>query len=537
MPNVSGGVLVARMLKAEGIEYIFSLVGGHIYPIYDACVDEGIKIIDVRHESAAAHMAEGIALTTGKPGVCLVTAGPGFTNVITGIANAHAAGSPILCISGHSAVFEFDTGALQDMEQIEIIRPLTKYAKSVYQTHRIPEYMAAAFRYSLSGKPGPSYLEIPMDVLYQQVDDSFVSMPQGYRPTSSPAGNLEDIEKALDLLKSAKRPIIIAGSGVWWSQAHEVLRAFVEKSGIPVFTRNAGRGAVSDDHPLCFGPFARTGLFKADVALIIGTQFTYTLGAQNLPKQLKIIRVDIDPTAIGHNGKIDVAIVGDAKMVIKQLHQGIQPNPYDDWIKVLQKSERDRKDRIKPLIESDQTPMHPLRLCHELNRFIDEDTIVTMDGGDISVFGAQSLPTYKPGQQMANGFTPFGCLGVGLPFALAAKLAKPEKKVIQLTGDGSFGFNVMEFDTAIRHNLPIVCVIGNDGCWGMIKHTIEKIYINKDIIGCDLSIRNYEKIVEAIGGYGELVEKPSDIGPAMERAFASGRPACLNVLVDPTIGT
>jgi acetolactate synthase-1/2/3 large subunit len=324
---------------------------------------------------------------------------------------------------------------------------------------------------------------------------------------------------------------------VWWSQAHAVLRAFVEKSGIPVFTRNAGRGAVSDDHPLCFGPFARTGLFKADVALIIGTQFTYTLGAQNLPKELKIIRVDIDPTAIGHNGKIDVAIVGDAKMVIKQLHQGIQPNSYDDWIKVLQKSERDRKDRIKPLIESDQTPMHPLRLCHELNRFIDEDTIVTMDGGDISVFGAQSLPTYKPGQQMANGFTPFGCLGVGLPFALAAKLAKPEKKVIQLTGDGSFGFNVMEFDTAIRHNLPIVCVIGNDGCWGMIKHTIEKIYINKDIIGCDLSIRNYEKIVEAIGGYGELVEKPSDIGLAMERAFASGRPACLNVLVDPTIGT
>jgi acetolactate synthase I/II/III large subunit len=537
MPNVSGGVLVARMLKAEGIEYIFSLVGGHIYPIYDACIDEGIKIIDVRHEAAAAHMAEGIALVTGKPGVCLVTAGPGFTNAITGIANAQAAGSPILCISGHSAVFEFDTGALQDIEQIDIIKPLTKYARSVYQTQRIPEYMAAAFRHILSGRPGPSYLEFPMDILYQQVDDSSISMPLGYRPTAFPAGNPDDIQKALDLLKSAKRPVIIAGGGVWWSQAHEILKAFVEKSGIPVFTRNAGRGAISDDHPLCFGQFARTGLFKSDVALIIGTQFTYTLGVQNLPKELKIIRVDIDPTAIGHNRKIDVGIVGDAKMAISQLHHGIQTNSYDDWIKVLKKSENDRKNRIKSLIESDKTPMHPVRLCHELSRFIDEDTIVTMDGGDISAFGSQSLPTYRPGQQLANGFTHFGCLGVGLPFALAAKLAKPEKKVIQLTGDGSFGFNVMEFDTAIRHNLPIVCVIGNDGCWGMIKNTMCKLYSNRDIIGCDLPIRNYEKIVEAMGGYGERVDRPSEIRPAMERAFASGKPACINVFVDPTIGT
>ena len=537
MGTVSGGMLAARMLKAEGIEYVFGLIGGHIYPLFDACEKEGIRVVDVRHEAAAAHMAEGIALATGKPGVCFVTAGPGFTNAVTGIANAKAAASPMLCISGRSAIHEFDTGALQDMEQVDIINPLTKYARTVYETRRIPEYMAAAFRHGLNGRPGPVYLEIPMDVMYQQVDELEITMPQNYRATGAPCGDPGEIQRALDLLASAKRPVIIAGGGVWWAQAHEELEDFVEKSGIPVFTRNAGRGVVSDDHPLCFGPFARTGLFKADVALVIGTQFTYTLGAQHLPAELKMIRVDIDAEDIGHNRNIDVGIVGDAKSVITQLAGGIGSGSYDDWIATLKKSESDRLNRIRPLIESDQTPMHPLRLCHEMKPFIDKDTIVSMDGGDISVFGAQAIPAYAPGSQMANGSTSFGCLGVGLPFAIAAKLAKPDKKVILLTGDGSFGLNAMEFDTAARHDLPIVCVIGNDGCWGMIKHNMSKFYGGEKIVGCDLPIKSYEKIVEAMGGYGERVENPSDVAPAMERAFASGKPACVNVLVDPTAGS
>jgi acetolactate synthase-1/2/3 large subunit len=394
--------------------------------------------------------------------------------------------------------------------------------------------MAAAFRHSTSGRPGPSYLEIPMDILYGQVDASTTPLPRDYRPVSAPCGNPEEIQKALDLLKSAKRPVILAGGGVWWSRAHEELRAFVEKSGIPVFTRNAGRGAISDNHPLCFGPFARTGLYKADVALVIGTQFTYTLGAQQLPPQLKMIRVDIDASAIGHNRSIDVGIVGDAKMVLRQLTDGIHAGSFKEWTQILKKSEADRLQRIRPLIESDRTPMHPLRLCHEMKRFIDENTTVCIDGGDISVFGAQGLPVYGPGQQMANGSTSFGCLGVGLPFAIAAKLAKPTQKVILLTGDGSFGLNAMEFDTAIRHDLPIVCVIGNDGCWGMIKNNMSKFYGQGKIVGCDLPMKNYEKIVSAMGGYGEWVENPKDVAPAMERAFASGKPACINVMVDPT---
>lgn len=535
MAKVSGGVLAARVLKAEGVDYLFSLVGGHIYTLYDACVDAGIRIIDVRHEEAAAHMAEGYALATGKPGVCLVTAGPGFTNMITGVANAAVANSPIICLSGHSGLREFDTGALQDLNQIDIIKPLTKMARTVFQTERIPEYMAMAFRHSLAGRPGPVYLEIPADVFSSQVEESSVEMPRDYRTATRPAGDPAEIEKALSLLKNARQPVIVAGSGVWWSQAHEELQAFVEKSGIPVFTRNNGRGAISDNHPLCLGASARSGLFKADVALIVGTQFNYTLAYGKFPAELKIIRVDIDATTIGHNRGIDVGIVGDAKNVLQQLTDGIEPGSYDEWIETLRQSKASREERIRPFMESDKVPIHPLRLCEELRGFIDEDTIVCIDGGDISVFGSMTLPAYGPGQYFANGSSSFGCLGVGLPFGLAAKLAKPEKKVIVLSGDGSFGLNAMEFDTALRHDLPVVCVISNDGCWGMIKHQFEGAYGAERIVGCDLPARNYEKIVEVFGGHGELVEEPSEISPAIERALASGKPACVNVLVDPVV--
>ncbi|RJP18699.1 MAG: thiamine pyrophosphate-binding protein [Candidatus Abyssobacteria bacterium SURF_5] len=532
MAMVSGGILAARMLKAEGVDYIFSLVGGHIYALYDACRDAGIKIVDVRHEEAAAHMAEGFSLVTGKPGVCVVTAGPGFTNMITGVAAAAVANSPIICLAGHSGIREYDTGALQDLNQIDIIKPLTKLSRTVYQTERIPEYMAMAFRHCLAGRPGPVYLEIPLDVFYNQVDESGVEMPERYRTQTRPAGDPAEIEKALALLQQAKRPLVVAGSGVWWSQAHKELQAFVEKSGIPAFTRNNGRGAISDKHPLCFGVSALAGLFKADVALIIGTQLNNTLAYGKFPPELKVIQVDIEPSVIGHNRAIDVGIIGDAKNVLRQLTDGIEQRSYDVWVETLRQAKAKRAERNRPFMESDKIPIHPLRLCRELTNFIDEDTIVCIDGGDISVFGSMVLPACTPAQHLANGASSFGCLGVGLPYGLAAKLARPEKKVLVLCGDGSFGFNAMEFDTALRHNLPIVCVIGNDGCWGMMRHGAEAVVGADRIVGCDLPLRKYHKVVEALGGHGELVERPSDIRPAIERAFASGKPACVNVLTD-----
>jgi len=535
MAEISGGRLAAKMLKAEGVEYIFSLVGGHIYTLYDGCVDEGIRVIDVRHEAAAAHMAEGYALVTGKTGVAVVTAGPGFTNSLTGLANATVANSPILLISGHSPLGGFDTGTLQDLNQIDIVKPLTKLSRMIFETERIPDYVAMAFRHAPAGRPGPTYLEIPIDVFNRRVDETKVAMPERYRTEARPAGDPEAIEKALDLLAKAERPVVVAGSGVWWSQAHDALKAFVEKSGIPVFTRNNGRGAISDKHPLCFGASALSGLFKADAALIVGTQFDFTLASGKFPEALRVIRVDIEQTAIGHNRGIDVGIVGDARCVLEQLIDGVASKKYDAWTATLAASKTQRAEKLRPFMESNQRPIHPLRVCREMSKFIDEDTIVTIDGGDIGAFGSMVLPTYAPGQHLANGASTFGCLGVGLPYALAAKLAHPNKKVMMLIGDGSFGLNGMEFDTALRHNLPFVCVISNDGCWGMIKHGIQDVIPDERIVGCDLPVRRYEKIVEVLGGYGEYVEDPDQIAPAIERAFASGKPACVNVATDPRV--
>lgn len=530
MARISGGTLAAKILKAEGVEFIFTLVGGHIYPLLNACIDEGIKIIDVRHEAAAAHMAEGIALTTGKPGVCLVTAGPGFTNMLTGTANAFVASSPAVYLAGHSPLARFDTLPLQDLNQIDVVKPLTKWARTVFQTERIADYLSMAFRNAVAGRPGPVYLEIPIDVFYGSVEEEKVSIPAGYRTESRPAGDPAQIDKALELLKTAKRPMIVVGSGGWWSQAQHALKAFVEKSGIPAFTRNNGRGLISDAHPLCFGASALSGLFKADVALIIGTQLDFTIASGKFPPELKTIWIDIDAAAIGRNRRIDIGIVADAKAALEQLTCGIKAGNYDEWVQMLKDAKLARDEKNKALTESDNTPIHPLRLCNELKNIVDENTIVTIDGGDISTFGSQIIPTYAPGQHLANGASTFGCLGVGLPFALAAKAAFPEKTVVSLGGDGTFCLNGLEFDTAMRHNLPVLSVIGNDGCWGMIKYPMEKAFGTERIRACDLPFRRYEKIVEALGGHGEFVEEPSQIRPALERALASGKPACVNVL-------
>lgn len=535
MTQVNGGTLIANILKQEGIDCIFTLSGGHIFPLYEACVEAGIRIIDVRHEEAAAHMAEGYAMSTGKPGVCVVTAGPGFTNSITGIANAYMANSPMVVISGKSPLAGFDRLPLQDLNQLDIVKPITKFSRAAYKTERLAEYTAMAFRHCLSGRPGPVYLEIPIDIFHNMVEEDSITYPRKYRAKEGPAGNPETVDKAISLLNQAQRPVLVAGSGAFWSGADQALLNFVEKSGIPAFTRNNGRGTLPDDHPLSFGASALSGLFKADTALIVGTQLDFTLASGNFPPEMKVIRVDIDASALGHNRDLEIGIVGDARVVLEQLTGGIKHRSRKEWIQSLAGAQKEREEKRRTFYESDSIPIHPLRLLKEMRKFIDHDTIVTIDGGDISTFGGMTLPSYGPGTQLANGNSTYGCLGVGLPFALAAKTAHPEKKVMSLIGDGSFGFNAMEFDTAVRHNLPFVCVISNDGCWGMIKHAVEDRVPKDHLVALDLPNHDYHKLVEVLGGYGERVENPAEIGPAIERAIASNKPACVNVITDPRV--
>ena len=538
MSKVSGGALAAQVMKREGIECLFGIIGGHIYPIVEGCVEQGIKVIDVRHEESGAHMAEAWALTTGKPAACIGTAGPGFTNMLTGIANAFLGSSPMLAIGGRAAIHEFDTGALQDFVQLDIIKPMTKFARSIYQTERIPEYVGMALRQATAGRPGPVYLEMPMDRVFAEVDASSLDIPARYRVESAPGGNPVDIERAVDLLDKAERPVVVAGGGVWWSQGQNELQAFVEKVNAPFYTRAAGRGCVADDHPLsmggALGPLPAGAFAAADVAVIVGTRFNFTFEAKNLPANLKVIRVDIEQAALCDGRTPDIGIVGDAKTILRQLTDGVRKASHKEWVEQLKTGREQVIQMMAPLLNSDQVPIHPLRLFSEIAKFVDKDTILSVDGGDMCVWGNLVLPATGPGQFLSIVSSILGCLGIGVPFGIAAKVAHPDKKVIVTTGDGSFGLTMSEYDTAIRHNIPIVTVIGNDGCWGMIQRPMKRD--RGAAVACQLAPRRYDKIVEAMGGHGEFVEKPDDIGPAIQRAIDSGIPACVNVMTDPKIG-
>lgn len=540
MAKVSGGALAAQVLKNDGVTHLFGLVGGHIYPIFEGCVEMGIRVIDVRHEESAAHMAEAWALATGEPGVCIGTAGPGFTNMLTGIANSFAGGTPMLAIGGRASIHEFDTGALQDFNQLEIVKPMTKFARAVYQTERIPEYVGMALRHATSGRPGPTYLEVPMDRMFNEVDVSSVKIPEVHRTQSVPGGDPKEVEKALALIADAKKPIIVAGSEVWWSQACEDLKKFIEQIDAPMFTRCAARGSVPDDHPLVLGP-AFTGdpgvgavLAEADLMIALGTTFDFMFEAAKIPENLRMIRVNIDPSDICAARTPEVGIVGDVGVVLRQLIDGGKKLSHKEWVEQLQSGREAMAAFLEPLQTSDQTPIHPLRLVNEVSKFVDKETVVVVDGGDMAIWGNLGLPAVGPGQFLSLVSSIFGCIGMGTPYAIAAKLAHPDKKVICTTGDGSFGLTIMEFDTAIRHKIPFVSVIGNDSCWGMIHRPFNKE--KGQTFGCELEPRRYDKIVEAMGGHGEFVEDPADLAPAIERAIDSGVPACVNVVTDPEIG-
>lgn len=539
----NGGSLVAEVLKREGVKYVFGLAGGHIYPMMEACEERGIRFIGVRHEMNAAFMAEGWALTTGTVGVCTGTAGPGFTNLVTGLANSSNGGFPVFCIAGKARITENDRNELQDFNQIDMVKHITKHSRSVSEAHRIPEYVGRAMAYCSTGRPGPVYLEIPRDLMEKDVEAAEAEFQETYRAAGAPAGDPAGIEAAVKMLGEARKPVVIAGGGVWWSQAQRELEEFVEKTGIPVFTRNAARGAVPDTHGLCMGiaasgsPVLRMALAEADLALVVGTRTGYTMTRDVFPRSLKIIRIDIDPAQLTDQLDVTLGIVGDARMVLRQLADAADSTAHTEWVEHLRGIKNNLISAAMPLAMSDQFPIHPMRLMFEILKRVDPDTVVVIDGGDAAKWGNLVLPATGPGQYPGIISTSFGPLGVGIPYAMAAKLAHPDKRVILLTGDGAFGYGAMEYDTAVRYGIPFTTVILNDRCWGMIKRSeARKTSDEKEFVGLDLVETRYDKVVEALGGYGEHVTQPGDIGPAIDRTLASGKPACVNVMTDPGIG-
>ncbi|MEM9564570.1 MAG: thiamine pyrophosphate-binding protein [Actinomycetota bacterium] len=527
-----GGKLVARVLKAAGVECVFTLSGGHVMGIYDGCLDEGIKVVDVRHEQAAVHAADAWArLNPGKVGVAILTAGPGVTDGVTGVANAWRANSPILVFGGQGPFNNLRRGSLQEMDHVAVMKPITKWADACYQTDRIGEYIESAIRTALSGVPGPAFLEIPMDVLHAPVDLAAVDLPafRDYRVMSAaPSGNLT---RAIQVLSRADRPMLMAGTALKWSEGALALRQFAEATKIPVFTNGMGRGQLPMNHPQFFNRSRRDALSRADVVMLAGTPLDFRMKfGRSIPADAKIIQLDLDETLIGQNRAADVGLVGNVGLNLDALNKaGGAVLDFSAWSDELRGIEAAAADALAPQLTSDEVPIDPLRLCKEIADFIDTDPrmIVIGDGGDIVAQASKVLRVPPRGTWMDPG--PLGTLGVGMPFALAAQLANPDRKVMIIYGDGSFGLNGMEFDTAVRFGLPIVGIVGNDAAWGQMMRPQAGLYGSDRLVATELAYTRYDKVVEALGGHGEHVTKPDEIGPALERAYASGKPALINV--------
>jgi acetolactate synthase-1/2/3 large subunit len=537
METLTGGRLVARMLRKEGVTTVFTLSGLHIAPIYAGCVDEGVRLVDTRHEQAAAHAADAWARLTRGVGVALVTAGPGVTDAVTGVANAWAANVPLVLIGGAAPTFNQGRGSLQEMPQTQLFAGITKWSDRVPSTDLIPSFLAKAFRVARAGRPGPVFLEIPWDVLSNGADEALAEAQVRYRTDARQPGDPRKLEEAAALLSAAERPVVVGGSSIWWDDAAGALAALTERTGVPVFLNGMGRGCLPPDHPGFFQGARKEALARADVVLVVGTPLDFRVGYGTEPtfaRGARVIQVDVEAAEIGRNRPIEVGIVGDARSVLEALGNGVQRSGAPDpWRRFLRDKEVERAARQRAFEESDQRPIHHFRLAKALDEVGARAGDVTWvgDGGNVVAVAAKSIRLPKPGRWLDPG--PLGCLGVGAPFAIAAKLLAPERPVCVIQGDGAFGLNGMDFDTAVRFGLPMVVVVGNDAAWGQILVPQRGLYGDDHAVATRLSPTRYDRVVEALGGKGEHVEDPADLVPALERAFASGTVYCVDVAIDP----
>ena len=544
--KISGGHLVAKALKNEGVDVIFTLCGGHIIDIYDGCLGEGIKIIDVRHEQVAAHAADGYARMTGKPGCAVVTAGPGTTDAMTGVANAFRAESPFLLIGGQGSLSQHKMGSLQDLPHVDMMQPITKFAATVPSTARIADMVSMAFRECYNGAPGPSFLEIPRDVLDAEVDLDAARIPEAgrYRASTKLCADPDDVERLADILVASERPCVLFGTQVWTSRAHEEAREFARTLNIPAYLNGAARGTFAPGDPHHFHRTRRMAFDKADVIVIVGTPFDFRMGyGKRLRADATVVQIDMDYRTVGKNRDISLGLVGDIGRVLGAVTQATTGRVDNGaggrqaWLDELRAEEIARTEKLMPEFTSNATPINPYRVAWEINEFLTEDTIYIGDGGDVVTISAQAVQPHKPGHWMDPG--PLGTLGVGVPFAMAAKFAHPDKEVLCYFRDGAFSLTGWDFETCVRFGLPFLGVVGNNSAMNQIRcGQIIKYGENRGDVGNILGDVPYGKFAEMLGGHGEDVREPDQIRPALERAreaVAGGQPALVNIWVDRDI--
>jgi thiamine pyrophosphate-dependent acetolactate synthase large subunit-like protein len=542
---VSGGHLVAAALQNEGVDTIFTLCGGHIIDIYDGCIDHDIRIIDVRHEQVAAHAADGYARQTGRLGCVVTTAGPGFTNAMTGIATAFRSESPVLHIGGQGALSQHKMGSLQDLPHVDIAAPITKFSAGVRSTERIADMISMAARECFAGAPGPSYLEIPRDILDREVALESVTIPKPghYRASTKSIGDPADIEKLAALLVKSERPAVLLGAQVWATRGHEEAIALLRALNLPGFMNGASRGLLPPGDPHYFHRTRGDAFNEADLILIVGTPFDFRMGyGRRLRADATVVQIDLDYRTVGKNRDVSLGLVGDPGAILKAVHDattaasGNGAQQRSAWLKQLRALEDEKTEKLMPLFKSDANPIHPYRVAWELNEFLTEDTIYIGDGGDVVTISAQAVQPRAPGNWMDPGA--LGGLGVGTGFALASGLAHPEKEVLCYYGDGSFGMTAFDMETANRFGVPYIAVIGNNSAMNQIRYgQLAKYGEERGNVGNLLGDVPFSKFAEMLGGYGEEVREPGEIAPALKRARdavkSSGRSAVINIWVDP----
>lgn len=524
-----GGRLVAQALVAEGVEAIFTLSGGHVMPIYEGCRLEGVRVFDVRHEQSAAHAAEAHGRVRRDVGVAVVTAGPGVTGTVTAVANAYAAQAPLVVIGGARPLVQAEMGALQEFDQLALMKPITKWAAVCTQTARIPEYVAVAFRHALAAPRGPVYLELPMDVLFEE---AAADPPVGrMRVTTRTCADPAEIARAAELLAHASRPVILGGSGVWWDGAHVALAALAGRLQAPVLVNGAGRGSLAPDHPLLFQHARSAALAEADVVLIAGATLDFRLRYGRFGAA-KLVHLHGDPRELGRNRVPDVGLAGDAALTLAALADAIpEVGEREDWLGKLREAEDGWWAAHADELASSSAPIHHYRLAAELDRVLPGDAVVIGDGGDVVAAVSRVLRVRGPGRWLDPG--PFGCLGVGPGYALGVAAAGGSGPLVVVMGDGAFGLNGLDVDSLVRFGLTAVFVIGNDGAWGEIRIPQVGIYGPEGEVATRLVASRYDRLTEVVGGHAENVEHPDELGPALERALASGTTAIVNVMLDP----
>jgi acetolactate synthase-1/2/3 large subunit len=524
-----GGRLVAKALKSRGVEHLFTLSGGHLFSIYDGCKEEGIALVDVRHEQTAAFAAEGIAKATRRVGVAALTAGPGVTNGMSAIAGAQANFSPVCVLGGRAPEMRWGSGSLQEIDHLPFVSPLVKSAETVKDPALIAAVTAAALDRAAAAPSGPTFVDYPLDVVFTEAEVDVPALPEA-RAAEPAAG----VEEAAALLAAAERPAIMAGTGLYWGHGEEELRVLAEALGIPVFLNGLGRGCLPADHELAFSRARGTALQGADVALVVGVPMDFRLGfGGSFGEETKIVRLDVAPNALVANRAPQVDLVGDVRATLAALREAAgEERRTKAWLEQLRNVESEKRAAEQEELNDSRSPLHPVRVYKELGEVLDRDAIVVGDGGDFVSYAGRFVETFEPGCWMDPG--PFGCLGAGPGQAIGAKVAHPDRQVCLLLGDGAFGFAGMEFDTMSRHGLGVVGVMGNNGIWALEHHPMKFLYGYS--VAAELRPETrYDELVESLGCDGILVREPGELKPALERAFASGRPTLVNVLTDPEV--